>query len=158
MLRLLREGFRQAEIQKKTAAGWASNATTTPRSPPHRSLQEETQVHRPLIWGLSNRMSSCRAGGQCQSARRMLPPLCLLLLLLLPPLGATTALPLEGGLTSHDRDSGVSSLTRPHADPLSGCLFPCGFPTAEGACRTDGRAGLRSVPGSALCCADPTDP
>uniref|UniRef100_A0A8D0WIL1 Cortistatin n=3 Tax=Sus scrofa TaxID=9823 RepID=A0A8D0WIL1_PIG len=51
-------------------------------------------------------MSSCRAGGQCQSARRMLPPLCLLLLLLLPPLGATTALPLEGGLTSHDRDSG----------------------------------------------------
>lgn len=38
----------------------------------------------------------------------MPPPLCLLLLLLLLLLGATAALPLEGGLAGHD--SGVSSL------------------------------------------------
>ncbi|XP_006196702.2 cortistatin [Vicugna pacos] len=45
-------------------------------------------------------MSSCRAGDSCQSACRMLPPLCLLLLLS----GATAALPLEGGLAG--RNSG----------------------------------------------------
>ncbi|XP_058914166.1 cortistatin [Kogia breviceps] len=41
-------------------------------------------------------MSSRRAGEKCQSACRMLPPLCL------PPSGATAALPLEGGLGGHD--------------------------------------------------------